>query len=89
MAGGLDAAAVDTPAHRALARDAAAQSLVLLTNARGAALPLRRGASVALVGALGAEAMNQLGNYATSSPPVRRTSWTRAAATIRCPSSKT
>ena len=47
-------ARLDTPAHRALAYEAAAQSLVLLTNPRGALpLPLASGGvkSVALVGA--------------------------------------
>ncbi len=47
-------ARLDTPAHRALAREAAEQSIVLLQNKGGDAVPLRgrggRGLSVALLG---------------------------------------
>ncbi|WP_129842741.1 glycoside hydrolase family 3 C-terminal domain-containing protein [Streptomyces sp. RFCAC02] len=53
-------AAFDTPAHRELAREAAEQAVVLLRNAPGgaagaAALPLRPGTRVAVVGPLADE----------------------------------
>jgi len=45
----LDGASLDSAAHRALARDAAAQAAVLLGNSHGV-LPLRRAQSVAVLG---------------------------------------
>lgn len=62
--GHINGHAVDTPQHRALAREAAEQSLVLLSNHRRT-LPLRRGSTrhVAVIGALADEPRNQLGNY--------------------------
>ncbi|WP_338702602.1 glycoside hydrolase family 3 C-terminal domain-containing protein [Streptomyces sp. Q6] len=49
--GGLGKEAIDTPAHRALARETAAKAAVLLKNS-GGTLPLRRSADVAVVGPL-------------------------------------
>lgn len=40
---------IDTPEHRALALDAAHQSIVLLKNSKGL-LPLKPGQTVALIG---------------------------------------
>ena len=55
---------VDTPAHRALAMDAALQSFVLLMNRPEAhALPLRSSAKLAVLGPNIASASWQLGNY--------------------------
>jgi beta-glucosidase-like glycosyl hydrolase len=59
----LSAQDVNTPAHKALAYEAAAQSLVLLEN-KGGVLPLAQGiGSVAVVGPLGNEKLVFLGNY--------------------------
>jgi len=46
----IEAAQIDSPAHRELALEAARQSIVLLKNAHGL-LPLRDGAKLAVVGA--------------------------------------
>jgi beta-glucosidase len=60
----LSTAIVDAPPHRALARQAAAESIVLLKNAN-ATLPLRRDpATVLVVGPTAANLNAMLGNYA-------------------------
>ena len=46
---------VDFAAHRALAREAAAKSVVLLKNNAKRALPLKKGSKIVLVGRLGAD----------------------------------
>ena len=50
---------LDTPAHRALAYEAAAQSIVVLTNAN-ATLPLALGVAGARVALVGAFMVNKL-----------------------------
>ncbi|MEM6490177.1 MAG: glycoside hydrolase family 3 C-terminal domain-containing protein, partial [Pseudomonadota bacterium] len=72
-AAGAPAAAL-TPATRALARQAAAASTVLLAD-RGV-LPLGRGMRVALIGPLGDDRHNMLGTWAVAGVP-------EAAVTIR------
>ncbi|MBM2620239.1 glycoside hydrolase family 3 C-terminal domain-containing protein [Actinoplanes sp. LDG1-06] len=49
--GGIDASVINAPAHKALAREAAGDAMVLLKNARGT-LPLKPGGTVAVVGPL-------------------------------------
>ncbi|MEV5610925.1 glycoside hydrolase family 3 C-terminal domain-containing protein [Streptomyces sp. NPDC052225] len=49
--GAIGKEAIDTPAHRALAREAATKAAVLLKNS-GGTLPLRKSADVAVVGPL-------------------------------------
>jgi beta-glucosidase len=51
-----------TPEHRALARDAARRSIVLLRN-QGNALPLRKSARIALIGPLGDDPTNLHGTW--------------------------
>jgi beta-xylosidase len=53
---------LDPPAHRALARQLAEESVVLLANS-GAALPLRRDASIAVIGPLAADPLAFFGCY--------------------------
>ncbi|HVF15974.1 MAG TPA: glycoside hydrolase family 3 N-terminal domain-containing protein, partial [Steroidobacteraceae bacterium] len=53
---------VGTPEHRALARDAARRSIVLLKNERNV-LPLRRDARIALIGPLGDDRTNLFGTW--------------------------
>ncbi len=53
---------LDPPAHRALARRLAEESVVLLANS-GAALPLRRDASIAVIGPLAADPLAFFGCY--------------------------
>jgi len=60
--GNFGAATVGAPAHRAAALDAAAQSLVLLKNGAGA-LPLKRGARLAVLGPMAAADRALLGDY--------------------------
>ncbi len=61
--GGVDGVIdLDPPGHRALARRLAEESVVLLANA-GAALPLRPGASVAVVGPLADDPLAFFGCY--------------------------
>ena len=67
---------IDAPRHRALAKEAADQSLVLLKNERAdlryppPALPLRRDSThvVAVIGPLADNGMNMLGNYYGTPP---------------------
>ena len=54
----IDGASLDSAAHRALARDAAAQAVVLLGNSHGV-LPLRRAQSVAVLGPSANEAFTR------------------------------
>ncbi|WP_349257716.1 glycoside hydrolase family 3 N-terminal domain-containing protein [Povalibacter sp.] len=62
----LDAArettAIGTPAHRALARDAARRSIVLLKNEKNV-LPLQKSARIALIGPLGDDRKNLFGPW--------------------------
>lgn len=60
----LGPADVCTPAHRALALDAARQTVVLLKNRQGAALPLARRGTVAVVGPHAQATVAMVGNYA-------------------------
>lgn len=53
---------VGTPEHRALARDAARRSIVLLRN-EGNVLPLKRDARIALIGPLGDDLDNMFGTW--------------------------
>jgi beta-glucosidase len=53
---------IGTPEHRALARDAARRSVVLLRNA-GGVLPLKRDARIALIGPLGDDRKNLFGTW--------------------------
>lgn len=53
---------IGTPAHRALARDAARRSVVLLRN-EGGVLPLERDARIALIGPLGDDRKNLFGTW--------------------------
>jgi beta-xylosidase len=53
---------LDPPAHRTLARRLAEESVVLLANS-GAALPLRRDASIAVIGPLAADPLAFFGCY--------------------------
>jgi beta-glucosidase len=53
---------VGTPEHRALARDAARRSIVMLKNERSV-LPLRRDARIALIGPLGDDRTNLFGTW--------------------------
>jgi hypothetical protein len=64
-----NATVVDTPAHRALAKEAADQSLVLLKNA-AAALPLgrRSGLKLAVMGREANATTNMQGNYFGDAP---------------------
>ncbi|MEO9130404.1 MAG: glycoside hydrolase family 3 C-terminal domain-containing protein [Sphingomonas sp.] len=64
------AAMIDTPAHSALALDAAEKSLVLLKN--DGILPLRSGLRIAVIGPLGDATRVLRGNYssALSGPPI-------------------
>lgn len=64
---GLDE--VDTPAHRALALDAALQGFVLLQNDKNT-LPLKSSAKIAVLGPNSNSAMWQLGNYHEKAVPV-------------------
>lgn len=60
--GNFGAAQVGAPAHLAAALDGAAQGLVLVKNAAGA-LPLKRGAKLAVLGPLAAADRALLGDY--------------------------
>ncbi|WP_294392248.1 glycoside hydrolase family 3 C-terminal domain-containing protein [uncultured Sphingomonas sp.] len=61
---------VDTPAHRALALEAARKSIVLLQN-RGDRLPIRPGARIAVIGADADDLSVLQGNYhGTAAAPV-------------------
>ena len=64
---------IDTAAHRAMAEDAALQSLVLLHNSGGAAfgLPIRhdRAGHIALIGPNANATTTMQGNYYTHKPP--------------------
>jgi beta-glucosidase len=53
---------VGTPAHRALAREAARESIVLLRN-EGNLLPLKKSARIALIGPLGDDKSNLFGPW--------------------------
>lgn len=53
---------IGTPAHRALARDAARRSIVLLKNRKNV-LPLRKSARIALIGPLGDDRRNLFGPW--------------------------
>lgn len=59
---------IDTPAWRKLAKEAADQSLVLLTN-RNNRLPIQRGKKIALIGPNANATVIMQGNYFTSQPP--------------------
>ena len=64
-----DQAAMVTPAYRAVAREAARQSIVLLEN-DGNVLPLKKTlATVAVIGALGADTGATLGNWSGMGRP--------------------
>ncbi|USI72735.1 glycoside hydrolase family 3 C-terminal domain-containing protein [Sphingomonas morindae] len=66
----LPPSAIDSPAHRALARKAATEALVLLKN--DGILPLKPGVRIAVVGPLGDATRVLRGNYSSplSAPPV-------------------
>jgi len=66
----VPATAIDTPAHRDLALQAAAKSLVLLKN--DGTLPLKAGVKVAVIGPLADATRVLRGNYSStqSAPPV-------------------
>ena len=66
--GGYGLERVDTPEHRALAMDAALQGFVLLQNDK-AALPLKPGATIAVLGPNSDSAEWQLGNYHERTTP--------------------
>ena len=67
--GSIGLEAVDTNAHRQLAREAAEQSIVLLAN-KANALPLSASSvrRIALIGPLADDGQNQLGNYFGTPP---------------------